>query len=270
MKIRTWVMSGLVYLTLVIVGYAVITGNSILEGGDHEEHHAHATTQEEEELMNNHDHHHSTHSEVEVNVDQNEDSLTFTLEDPNGEPPELAVNHEKEMHLIAVSNDLKAYHHLHPERLAEGVYEVEHSLQPGTYHLFVDITPKEFAYAPEAIPLQVGEAETKKVSLETDRELEKEIQGKKVQLDVEGKTTEETTTLTFSTDYDNLEPYLGALGHVVVIDEDVEQFIHVHPTANDATTFEAHFQKPGTYKLWAEFKYQDAGVIAFPFVIEIK
>ena len=53
------------------------------------------------------------------------------------------------------------------------------------------------------------------------------------------------------------EPYLGALGHVVIIDQDVEQFIHVHPVSAHETVFKTQFDKPGLYKLWAEFKFRN-------------
>src|SRR5690625_6712189 len=51
------------------------------------------------------------------------------------------------------------------------------------------------------------------------------------------------------------DPYLGALGHVVIIDEQAEKFIHVHPISNNETIFETQFEKAGIYKLWAEFKF---------------
>lgn len=48
----------------------------------------------------------------------------------------------------------------------------------------------------------------------------------------------------------------------------VENFIHVHPTSEHDTVFEAHFDQAGLYKLWAEFKFGEE-VIAFPYVIEV-
>lgn len=64
------------------------------------------------------------------------------------------------------------------------------------------------------------------------------------------------------------EPYLGALGHVVIIDEKVEKFIHVHPISDESTLFQTQFDKPGLYKLWAEFKFDEA-VTVYPFVIKV-
>ncbi len=57
----------------------------------------------------------------------------------------------------------------------------------------------------------------------------------------------------------NLENYLGALGHVVVISEDTEQYLHVHP--NDQADkgpnigFNTNFEKPGLYRVFLQFNH---------------
>src|SRR5699024_9982742 len=75
--------------------------------------------------------------------------------------------------------------------------------------------------------------------------------------------------LVFDTHGEKPDPYLGALGHVVIVDEDVEHYIHVHPDTDDTTTFNAHFSKPGLYKIWGEFKFGDQ-VHVYSFVVEVK
>lgn len=55
----------------------------------------------------------------------------------------------------------------------------------------------------------------------------------------------------------------------MIVDEYVEQYIHVHPATDNTTTFNAHFSRPGMYKIWAEFKFGD-NVNVYPFVIEVK
>ena len=57
----------------------------------------------------------------------------------------------------------------------------------------------------------------------------------------------------------NLDNYLGALGHVVVISEDTEQYLHVHP--NDQADkgpnigFNTNFEKPGLYRVFLQFNH---------------
>jgi len=73
----------------------------------------------------------------------------------------------------------------------------------------------------------------------------------------------------FELDKTNLTPYFRAMGHVVILDESAQNFLHVHPLNDQEPIFETEFQKPGIYKIWAEFK-QNGKVRAFPFVVEIK
>jgi hypothetical protein len=76
-------------------------------------------------------------------------------------------------------------------------------------------------------------------------------------------------TLSFSLDKTKLEPYLGAAGHVVILDEKGEHYLHVHPVKENETVFQTEFDRPGVYKIWAEFK-QNGKVRVFPFVVEVK
>lgn len=111
--------------------------------------------------------------------------------------------------------------------------------------------------------------ETDKVSLESEDKWTKEIDGKTVTLEDVNAAVEEEVPLVFDTHGEKPDPHLGALGHVVIVDEEVEQYIHVHPASEDTTTFNAHFSKPGKYKIWAEFKFGD-NVNVYPFFLEVK
>jgi len=71
----------------------------------------------------------------------------------------------------------------------------------------------------------------------------------------------------------DLEPYLGAMGHLVILSADGEQFVHAHPDAASAKSnqvaFGAHFPSVGFYKGWGQF--QRSGTIrTIPFVIDVK
>lgn len=63
----------------------------------------------------------------------------------------------------------------------------------------------------------------------------------------------------------DLQPYLGAFGHTLVVREGVTAWIHSHP-ADDAATvmtprsrggpevsFDAWFTEPGRYRAWTQF-----------------
>jgi hypothetical protein len=69
----------------------------------------------------------------------------------------------------------------------------------------------------------------------------------------------------------DLEPYLAAFGHTLVISEDTMEYVHAHPVElvpdNLATavggpdlTFKALLPKPGRYRLWTQLKR--AGIVS--------
>ncbi|MGP9043488.1 hypothetical protein [Cytobacillus kochii] len=273
MSIKKWVSLGSVYLILVILAYSLITGNNPFQSGELDHNHETSEVQKEEETMehrqHNHHHDHQVESELNTNVTYNDGRVFIKLEADNGNPPKLAKEHEKEIHFIIVSNDLEAYYHLHPDKEQQGSYVVNQELSDGTYQAFVDITPENKAYQVVPNPVQIGTNETDKVSLESEDKWTKEIDGKTVTLEDVNAAVEEEVPLVFDTHGEKPDPHLGALGHVVIVDEEVEQYIHVHPASEDTTTFNAHFSKPGKYKIWAEFKFGD-NVNVYPFFLEVK
>ncbi|WP_227994992.1 hypothetical protein [Oceanobacillus sp. CFH 90083] len=283
MSIKKWVSLGIIYVVAVFAVFSVVTGQNPLASGEmeHDEHsgeeaqnhedHDKEDNQKEAEDMDHskHDHHnHQEESEVKTNVTYNDEKISIELEGHEGAAPELAVEHEKEMHFIMVSNDLEEYYHLHPEKEQEGLYTINQPLNAGTYQAFVDIAPEGKAYQPAPNTVQVGTSETNKTSLEKEDNWTKEMDGKTVTLEDVEATAGEEVSLVFDMHGEKPEHHLGALGHVVIVDEGAEQYIHVHPDSEDTTSFHAHFPKPGMYKIWAEFKFGDE-VHTYPFIIEV-
>ncbi|WP_339285127.1 hypothetical protein [Oceanobacillus sp. FSL K6-3682] len=218
-----------------------------------------------------HSHHHhnySDESEVKATVTYKDGKISISLEDNTGKAPELALAHEKELHFIMVSNDLEHYYHLHPEKEQDGLYTINHHLNDGTYKAFVDITPKKKAYQAAPNTVQVGTNETGKAALKPDDDWIKEMDGKTVTLENVKAEAGKAVPLNFNMHGETPEPHLGALGHVVIVDEAAEQYIHVHPDSDDTTTFHAHFPKQGMYKIWAEFQFGDK-VHIYSFIIEV-
>jgi Cu+-exporting ATPase len=81
----------------------------------------------------------------------------------------------------------------------------------------------------------------------------------------------------------DLQPYLAAAGHIVVMRADGQTFAHEHAEVTDAdgrpvfalpgTTFgpeldvHAEFPTTGTYQLWAQFRLANGEVITVPFTV---
>jgi hypothetical protein len=71
----------------------------------------------------------------------------------------------------------------------------------------------------------------------------------------------------------DLQPYLGAMGHLVVLSADGMRYVHAHPVeeASPAGTvaFDAHFPGPGLYKGWGQFR-RAGRVSDLPVVVRIE
>ncbi|MSU75596.1 MAG: hypothetical protein EXS55_03725 [Candidatus Magasanikbacteria bacterium] len=91
--------------------------------------------------------------------------------------------------------------------------------------------------------------------------------------------TNEHITLTFTLTNNgqvvkNVDPYLGAYGHVVLIrHNDPDDFFHVHPITETKPTdgkvaFEAQFPTAGRYTLYAQFNI-GASVKTFPITVDV-
>src|SRR5690625_3854682 len=126
----------------------------------------------EEEAMDHHSkhnhHNHQEESEIKTNVTYQDEIISIELEDHEGAAPKLAIEHEKEMHFIMVSNDLEEYYHLHPEKEQGGLYTINQPLSDGTYQAFIDIVPEGKTYQPDPNTVQIGTSETNKTSLEKE------------------------------------------------------------------------------------------------------
>ena len=180
-------------------------------------------------------------------------------------PVPLAVVHEKKIHLIIVSKDLSQFYHEHPEYTAAGDYKVSYTFpKGGDYVLFQDYTPTGAGHQLGRQPLTVRGPAYAPVKFRND--------------DMQWTQDGYTATLSFDKDLKvgqllgmkinitkagqpvtDLANYLGALGHVVVISEDTEQYLHVHPNEQadkgPSIGFNTNFEKPGLYRVFLQFNH---------------
>ena len=194
--------------------------------------------------------------------------VSFTIEGPDGSPvTEYDLEHEKELHLIAVRRDFSGFQHVHPERAADGTWSVPLALTAGQWRLFADFK----ATGAEAITLgnDLAVRGAYRPAAPTTDTRSATVDGYTVTLDGDLVSGEEAR-LTLSVTRDgvpvtDLEPYLGAYGHLVALRSGDLAYLHVHPegTPGDGETepgpdvvFFATVPSSNRYHLYLDFKHE--------------
>ncbi|QFU89693.1 hypothetical protein [Amycolatopsis sp. YIM 10] len=193
--------------------------------------------------------------------------FSFTISGPDGAPvTAYDVEHEKRMHLIVVRRDTSSFQHVHPELGADGVWRTGLDLSdPGSYRVFADFKPT----GGEALTLGVDTAvpgDFQPRAFEPAREAV--VDGYRVRLDgdlVPGQSSKLTLTVDKDgTPVTDLQPYLGAYGHLVALRGGDLAYLHVHPDgepgdgktpAGPGVTFHAEVPSAGTYRLFLDFQH---------------
>jgi hypothetical protein len=194
--------------------------------------------------------------------------VSFTIQGPDGSPvTEYDVEHEKELHLIAVRRDFSGFQHVHPVMDADGRWTTEVDLTPGQWRLFADFK----ATGAEAVTLgnDLAVAGDYEPAAPASDSTTATVDDYTVTLDGDLAAGEEAKlTLTVTRDgqpVDDLEPYLGAYGHLVALRGGDLAYLHVHPegTPGDGKTepgpevvFYANVPSPGRYHLYLDFKHE--------------
>jgi hypothetical protein len=192
-------------------------------------------------------------------------SLHFTIVGPDGTALNAYdVEHRKELHLIVVSRDLATYAHLHPTRDAAGTWTVTGpALAPGSYRVYADFVPTGHEGMTLATDLAVAGSFTPQplpAPGPTDV-----VDGYDVS--IEGALVagaDSTITVTVRRDggpVADLQPYLGALGHLVAIRDGDLAYLHVHPLdpvdgpGGPTVRFAVDVPSAGRYGLFFDFSH---------------
>jgi hypothetical protein len=196
--------------------------------------------------------------------------VAFTIEGPSGTPvTDYDVEHDKELHLIAVRRDLTGFQHVHPVMGADGTWTTDLDLTPGQWRLFADFkatgtdaltlgTDLSVAGSYEPAPAASTDVRTATIDDYTVTLAGDLTAGRDAEL-----------TLTVARDgkpVTDLQPYLGAYGHLVALRDGDLAYLHVHPEGSpgDGTTpagpdvtFFADVPSGGRYHLYLDFKHDD-------------
>jgi len=210
------------------------------------------------------------------------EEITIEVKDRSGKQIEdFAINHEQKMHLIVVSKDLSFFDHLHPAFQGNGLFKVTEQFPAGgEYKLIADYIPQGGQQETKHTWVTVSGETAPGKPLEADKSFTKVVEGTEITLDQQNLRANTDVTLTFSfkdaatkKPVTDLQPYLGAVGHVVIISADAEKYIHNHPLEEKSTgpdaKFETSFPASGMYKIWGQFQ-RNGKVFVVPFVVQVQ
>ncbi|MEU7750292.1 copper resistance protein CopC [Micromonospora sp. NPDC049171] len=181
----------------------------------------------------------------------------------------FAVVHDKPLHMIVVGRDLSGYQHLHPTMAPDGTWSVPLTLaRPGGYRVYADFSVT--ATNGTQIPLVLGVDHTVP-GAHTPTALppvRAEATAGPYAVSMNGTPTVGVTApMHFQVSADptipaQLERYLGAYGHLVVVREGDLGYVHVHPEqelVDGSVKFWLTAPSSGRYR--AFFDFQIAGKV---------
>lgn len=232
--------------------------------------------------------------QVPANIEPGEPTtVTVTVRDADTGAliDDLARTHQVWMHMIITRDDLGTFAHLHPEPAdTAGTYTVTATFPtPGTYAVHTEFRRQgQMTDVLDAHEVTVAGATPEPVPVPRTDVRAWAGDGVRITLDGDahvGETSDFVLRITDTAGHpvDDLQPYLGAAGHVVVIRADGSGFAHQHAETFDGqgrpvfalpgTTFgpelDLHvgFDRAGAYRLWAQFRLGDGTVVTAPFVV---
>ena len=214
-------------------------------------------------------------------------STTFdiVLRDPQSRRPirSFELLHDRFLHLFVVSQDLAVFAHVHPHLGEDGRLSTSLVLpQTGAYQLFADFTPT--GGTPQLLQRSIiargssGTLYQGRAHLTADVN-PKDDGGLRAKVSVPDVVAGRQFLLTFTIEsartgapVQDLEPYLGAPGHLFSVSEDLADAFHSHPVAAISSgagpdlTFQLAFARAGLNRVWLQVQHV-AVVSTFGFTI---
>lgn len=201
--------------------------------------------------------------------------------------------HEKRYHLFVVSRDMEVFQHIHPEQQPDGRWMIDVTLpKAGSYQLLSDFLPT--GGSPQFVGRTLetadfdGDLESQSAHLEPDTTLTRTVGSVTAHVElepsilVEGQFGHLAFTMTDAKTgrpVTDLQPYLGAFGHALILSEDMRDYVHSHPFegpdsdiskgfGGPTVTFEGYMPRAGRYRAWSQFQ-RNGEVITVPFTLKV-
>jgi heavy metal-binding protein len=221
--------------------------------------------------------------------------MTFLVRHPQTALPVTAFEtvHDKQFHLFVVSQDMEVFQHIHPVLEPGGAWTIDVTLpKPGYYRLLSDFLPT--GGAPQFLARTIvtagfaGDDRSQLPALTPDAAAVKTVDSMTASLElnpavlVEGQYGHLTLGLKDSATgqpVEDLEPYLGAFGHMLILNEPMTDYVHSHPTprpenevsrgtGGPSVEFEGYLPRAGLYRSWAQFQRRGR-VVTIPFTVKV-
>jgi len=217
--------------------------------------------------------------------------------------------HERQYHLFVISQDMEYFQHIHPQEQADGTWTIDLTLpKAGYYKVLSDFLPSGGASQFIARPLITAGYDGDLVA--DSAHLVPDTATTKVDGDITASMTYDpahfvvglyghmtyhlTDTATGKVITD-LQTYLGAFGHTLIMSEDMAEYVHSHPLdilakpdddggpptfviapgadleklrGGPDVTFEGLMPKPGRYRAWTQFRRHDT-LHTFSFTFDV-
>ncbi|AKU14672.1 hypothetical protein [Luteipulveratus mongoliensis] len=194
-------------------------------------------------------------------------SVSFTITGPKGRPvTAYDTQHDKQLHLIAVRRDMSGFQHVHPTLAKDGRWSTNLDLTPGQWRVFADFKATGGPALTLGQDLDVAGAYQPAPEVRTRTTTV--VDGYTVRLTgalAAGKSTPLTLSITKAgKPVNDLQPYLGAYGHLVALRAGDLAYLHVHPEGEPGdgktkpgpnVTFMATAPSVGDYRLYLDFKH---------------
>ena len=220
------------------------------------------------------------------------------------------VVHERQYHLFVISQNMEYFQHIHPEQQADGTWSIDVMLpKAGYYKVLSDFMPgggsSQFIARPLVTAGYAGDLANDSARLVPDTVSTKTVDDITAALSYDppainvgqyGHLNFHLTDTASGRPITDLQTYLGAFGHTLIMSEDMVDYVHSHPLdilARDNDdggppqfmippgadleklrggpdmTFEGLMPKPGRYRAWTQFRRNDK-VYTFAFTFNVE
>lgn len=205
------------------------------------------------------------------------------------------IVHERQFHLFLISQDMEYFRHIHPEEQPDGTWTIDVTFpKAGYYKVLSDFMPSggasQFIARPLVTAGYAGDLAAGSAHLVPDAVLSKTVDDMTATVSFDPQTfvaglyghlTFHLADKSTGRPVTDLQTYLGAFGHTLIMSEDMADYVHSHPLdilavpdddggppqfvippgadleklrGGPDVAFEGLMPKPGRYRAWTQFR----------------